>query len=340
MSAKKLLLISFMLSVCIAIFTLGNVHATSAQSKKVCGNTSGNISNFGYYAVQGNWIYYSNFDDNGKLYKMKLDSTEGQKLSNDNAEFINVVGEWVYYINYNNNKSYINKIKVDGSNETSMLEDNNNIKFLNVCDNKIYYIIGNNQADINSWYYTINELKADGTKIGEVFRFPICSSPSYFNVLGNYGYCLVNKYDGNEPSNIIYKFNLDGSNKFAKLVNNAITFNVSEDWIYYGTFNEIRKVKTDGKEDQKIAEGFPGGLPDGQWGDPTCLNVEGNWIYYKDWKDQTIYKIDTNGKNKVKLLECTAQSINIAGEYLYCPEYGLNSIEDFYKYIGIRKIKK
>lgn len=348
MPVKKLLM-KLLIPICIVIFTLEGVYTTSVQAKERWqnnnyksysntashGNTPGNIANFGYYAAHQNWIYYSNFDDSGKLYKMKLDGTGIQKISDDNAKFINVVGDWIYYINYSDGKSRINKVKIDGNSKTLLVEYNECVEFLNVCGDELYYLLGNNKA-MNNWYYTINELKTDGTNIGEVFRFETCSSPQYFNIYENYGYCLVNH--GN--SNNIYRFALDGSNKFTKLADGGITFNVSENWIYYGTFNEIRKVKVDGKEDQRITDAFPGGLPDGQWGDPSCLNVDGKWIYYKDWPTQIIYKVDINGKDKIKLADCIAASISIAGDYLYCPEYEADSSGNFYKYINMRKIKR
>lgn len=371
MLGKKLSLINSILSIGIVIFAANNVRAASPQSERIWGqdryktcsavvkegwqscdyvltgtpsnntvNTSGNICNFGYYAVQGNWVYYSNFDDGGRLYKMKIDGTRSQKLCDDNVKFINVVGDWVYYLSYNNDKSYINKIKTDGSSKTTLIEDEGYTRFLNVCGDRIYYIVGKGGGVANSWYYSVNELKTDGTKVGEAFRFPKTCSPMYFNVAGNYGYCLVNQFEGNNPKNYIYKFSLYGSGNFTKLVEGAITFNVSEDWIYYGNFNEIRKIKVDGKEDQKITDGFPGGLPDGQGGDPPCLNVEGNWIYYKDWPTQEVYKVDVNGNSKTKLADCVAGSISIVGDYLYCPEYVPDSSGEFYKYASIRKIKK
>ncbi|MBV7275369.1 DUF5050 domain-containing protein [Clostridium sp. PL3] len=353
MPIKKLLLVKLLIPICIIFFALEGIYTTSIQAKETgqnnckgysnfasSGNTSGNISNYGYYVAHQNWIYYSNFDDKGKLYKMKTDGTGIQKVIDENAKFINVIGDWIYYISYDDENSCINKIKIDGSSRTSLIEYDRHIKFLNVYEDKIYYILSNNEADVKNYYYSINELKTDGTNVGEVFRFETCSSPQYFYLSGNYGYCLVNKYGGHSYNNAICRLSLDSSNKSTMLVSNAITFNVSEGWIYYGTFNEIRRIKVDGKEDKKITDGFPGGLPDGQWGDPPCLNVDGNWIYYKDWSTQIIYKLDVYGKNKTKLADCIADSINIAGDYLYCPEYQADSSGEFYKYIDIRKIKK
>lgn len=303
------------------------------------GNTSGNMVNYGRYAVQGKWAYYSNFDDGGKLYKIKVDGTESVKLSRDNAKFINVVGDWIYYVANKNNKSYINKIKIDGSSRITLSLVQSYLTFLNVYKDRIYYIDLGSNSKANNWYYSIIAINVDGTNLGEVYRFPANSSPAYFNIVEDYGYCLVNEYGSKD---VIYKFSLDGSKQFTKLAQGALTFNVVGGWVYYGTsgqINEIRKVKVDGTEDQKLTNGFPAGLH--QWGDATCLNVEGNWIYYKDYYEQAIYRMDISGNNKTKLADCMAESISIVGDYLYCPAYGTGNIYgEFYEYKNMRKIKK
>lgn len=306
-----------------------------SQNINTIGNTSGNLCNYGYYAAQGNWIYYRNFNDNDKLYKMKLDGTNNIKLCNDRAYSINVVGDFIYYLtSVENSNSYIKKIKIDGSNESIMMSSSNPITFLNVCGDNIYYIMMN-IINVNQWYYSINEMKTDGTNLREIFSVHN-KTASYLSVSQNYAYMMVNDA---KLGNSIYKISLDKYHKVVKLTDRAVTFNVSGNWIYYGTFKEIRKVRIDGTEDQKIIDGFPGGLPNGQWGDPCCLNVEGNWIYYKDWNEQIIYKVDINGNSKMKLADCTASSLNFAGGYLYCPEYKFDEKTDISKYVQVRKIK-
>ena len=66
------------------------------------GNTSGNLSNYGFVAKQNKWIYYSipysyTNENNEGLYKVKEDGTVKIKLTDDSALFINVVGDWIYY---------------------------------------------------------------------------------------------------------------------------------------------------------------------------------------------------------------------------------------------------
>jgi len=62
------------------------------------GNTVGNISNNGFVAQYGEWIYYINQNDNGRLYKARTDGTEKIKLTNENLiSNINVVGKLFHF---------------------------------------------------------------------------------------------------------------------------------------------------------------------------------------------------------------------------------------------------
>lgn len=64
--------------------------------------------------VSGDWVYYTTFNDNGRivLCKIKTDGTGKTKLCDDQAMSINVVGDWIYYNNYNYGMF---RIRTDGS---------------------------------------------------------------------------------------------------------------------------------------------------------------------------------------------------------------------------------
>lgn len=55
--------------------------------------------NKGYHInVVGDWIYYSNYDDGGKLYKVKADGSGDKiKLSDEQVGYINVLSDFVYF---------------------------------------------------------------------------------------------------------------------------------------------------------------------------------------------------------------------------------------------------
>lgn len=55
--------------------------------------------NKGYHInVHGDWIYYSDAEDKGKLYKINTDGSGNKiKLSDESVGYINIVGDWVYF---------------------------------------------------------------------------------------------------------------------------------------------------------------------------------------------------------------------------------------------------
>ncbi len=63
------------------------------------GNTIGNTVNGGLVAKQGDWIYYSNLQDNGYLYKKSSDGNNKTQLNSDDSWFLNVIDDWVYFQN-------------------------------------------------------------------------------------------------------------------------------------------------------------------------------------------------------------------------------------------------
>jgi len=102
------------------------------------GNTNGNINNGGFVAQQGDWLYYSNYADGGKLYKIRSDLSENTKLCDDKVSSINVAGNCVYYILEENNPNKgIYKIHTDGSEKTLLYKDRFIISMI-VLNNKVY----------------------------------------------------------------------------------------------------------------------------------------------------------------------------------------------------------
>ena len=63
--------------------------------------------------IQGDWIYYSNKNDGDKLYKMSVDGSKKIKITDDTAFHINIIGDFIFYQTYQLKNIYI--IKTDGS---------------------------------------------------------------------------------------------------------------------------------------------------------------------------------------------------------------------------------
>lgn len=72
---------------------------------------------------QDDWIYYSSMSDGYRLYKMRIDGSSKEKLSNAYAKYILVESKNIYFSNYSN-KGYLYKIDINGKDEKQLNNEN------------------------------------------------------------------------------------------------------------------------------------------------------------------------------------------------------------------------
>jgi putative cell wall-binding protein len=106
--------------------------------------------------ISGNWLYYTNTNDNYKIYRTRLDgelyplqgSSYGEMLGirYQKTELVseygahgglNVYGEWVYFANERDGRN-LYKIKIDGTEMTKL--NNRPTAYINITDGWIYYV--------------------------------------------------------------------------------------------------------------------------------------------------------------------------------------------------------
>jgi len=71
------------------------------------------ISNIEFNVYDG-WLYFANYEEDGILYKVRLDGTGETKLGSRQASKINIAGGWIFYQNGLEPNSFY-KMKLDGS---------------------------------------------------------------------------------------------------------------------------------------------------------------------------------------------------------------------------------
>jgi hypothetical protein len=91
----------------------------TGSSSSIWGNTTGNIINSGFATLSGDWVYYSNGNDEDRLFKMKKNGISVTRLYGLSARLLNVSGDWIYF---KNRDSLISRIKNDGSTREFDLE--------------------------------------------------------------------------------------------------------------------------------------------------------------------------------------------------------------------------
>ncbi len=180
--------------------------------------------------VIGDWIYYSNRDDNNRIYKIKTDGSGRATLTDGGSWFIMVVENWIYYISEDDNYQ-LAKIDLNGENKTIISEDS--AWFINIADDWIYYINRNDQDKIY-------RIKADGSERTAVSSYAACCISIYNGRIYH-----SNEQDGSK----LYSIKLDGSEETALTDHPAWFINVADGWVYYVNEEDdftLNKVKSDG----------------------------------------------------------------------------------------------
>jgi len=252
------------------------------------GNTAGNINIGGYFAQQGDWIYYTNGQ---ALHKRRTDGSEKTLLTGYCNSYINVVGEWVYF-----STGYLSRIRTDGTGESRLTDMNNdqyiNGQYITVVSDWIYY---RNEND----NYSIYKIRTDGsenTKLND-------ESIHYINVEDGWIY-YTNTNDG-----CIYRIRTDGGDR-TKLSDFSVgDLQVIDGWMYGSAPNEIFKMRIDGSERTKIRD-------IGNSGYFAVFNVSGKWIFYCT-NEGVLFRINADGSDKIQLSEDTIWNVHVLGDWLY-----------------------
>ena len=276
----------------------------SAGTANTVGNTNANSRNWGIAAAQGNWVYYSNTNNNFYLYKMRQDGTEKQILTKDHTCSINVVGEWVYYTNESDGSS-LYKIRIDGTKRTKLNSESS--YNLHVIDGWVYYIrwgAGN----------SLCKIKTDGT------QKTILSSDACTNVNIENDWL----YYTDMSSNFIYKMRTDGTGKSIISENiQGTDLNAADGMLYYTDIYSLEKIKPDGTG--WLSYNYPNRQI-------SYINVNNGWIYFLEYDFTSgsdtvlsaICKMRTDGTSKHKIYQqpftgMANNFINVLGEWIYFP---------------------
>jgi len=247
----------------------------NSQGEKTLVIEGHDLDFFNLNALDG-YIYYSDTCQN--LYRIKNDGSCKTRLNTDyKVKYANIIGEWIYYCNVDDfsqpNTGQIYKMKLDGSNKTSLINKRCTIE--GISRSWIYY---RDCQDQGARY----KMHLDGSG-KEKINIRFLDSP---NFVGDWIY-----YSDTFEENI-YRIKSDGSNK-TKLCYDKVNFlNVDNGWIYYTSVNEnykLYKMQLDGTNKTKISDDNCG-----------MIQVIGEWIYYHG-SEGSIYKIKLDGTGKVKI---------------------------------------
>lgn len=163
------------------------VSKVKLNSSYVNGNTAGNLYNAGLFCESDGEVFFSNTNDNGRLYAMNIDGSNIHKLSNDTAMYINADKNYVYYVRNNNQKitsqtffSYdrnsLCRIKRNGHGSTVL--DPDPCIYASLIGNYIYYLHYDTQTATS--LYRIRIDGEEKKKIKNHYLFTCNTSDRYF----------------------------------------------------------------------------------------------------------------------------------------------------------------
>lgn len=271
-----------------------NTISISLKIPEKGGNTSGNISNFGYAAPAGEWSYVSL--DNSGLYKIKNDDSKRIKLLEPTVSCLNIYGDWIYYVNdfyaSGEEKQRLYKIKADGSSKTKLLTDK--ISYLSLWGEWLYYI---NENDNNRLY----KMRVDGKgkkKLG---------NDKISGMIVEDGWIYYQKSSDKN----LYKMRTGGTD-VKKLADDAATDSIMvkvENRIYYEAYADgkytINKVDLDGRNKSSIIQARV-----------NAMNNVGKTIYYTDFSGN-LYRLDENQRIRTKIGYSMGEYLNQSNDWLY-----------------------
>ena len=261
----------------------------------IVGNTAGNITNGGYFAKQGGYIYFSNSEDNGFLYRMDIDGGNKKAICAENCSYINVLEDYIYYCNLSDN-GFLYRMKLDGSEKQRLTEikcSNINVGF----ENGAVWIYFISPSEGNKIY----KIKNDGNEVKELF------------IYNSRNLCLAGEwlyFSNEEDFGKIYRMRLDGSDK--DRINLVYSANLSVDGgiVYFCNTHKnylLNSMKFDTAERTDLSEE----------GIQSFIVSEGYVYFVTRAEKNKIYKRPLSGGGAELLYEGSYISYAVFGEELY-----------------------
>lgn len=270
------------------------------QGRQLSGNSVGNMLNGGKLAQEGEWIYYSNWNDKGSIYRKKIDDSITQKLNDVDSDYLNVCDGWIYYLQSGEEEEVLFKMKIDGSCQQEIFRSTGGdyIDDLSYWDGFLYFCLSNENDDIMSLY----RIGKDGTNEQMLLQKRWISNVI---VLNDWVYYIANEsfppcpYTEANATDWLYRMRTDGSCNELLFDKNTDYFIVDENWIYSDTFNTgFCKMKKDGSELECIRDDL----------NVMNMNIYKDWIYFDEYEG--IWRMKKDGTDKTLIIDVNGSTIH------------------------------
>lgn len=207
-----------------------------------------------------------------------------------------VSGDWIYYVsnNYGTNTAVLNRVKTNGSGK-KVLQQLKDGSITNVHASQGYlYFLKKSFCGYGKECSLIYRMKPDGTSLSAVNTKEYAVNLQLANGKIYYSRFHENLRDDSKDSMPIdlYSMEMNGT-KVTNISKNAMNpeelyfieeFKVHGDWIYFGKWDGLYKMRLNGTSMVKLAD----------VGNPFHMNVTGEWVYFRN--NTNAHRVKTNGQ--------------------------------------------
>lgn len=297
----------------------------------VYGNSAGNFYNGGLFCEANGVVYFSNPEDDNRLYQMTSDGREAKRLTTDSACFINADSHYIYYARNGQaqstdfaflqfNPNSLCRMPLKGG--RALVLDPAPALFAVLVQNDVYYI----HYDTSS-ASTLYKVGIDGKNARKITNEPLRLSPGlegtlcYAGVANDHNISLWDP--GLDAGSTIYNgvcympidtenflYFLDAENDYRlmrqeKSTQNVTTladcrvdcYNLTDEYVYYqkndGTDTALCRVRLDGSSQEEIVAK----------GNFTSINVTSRYVYFTSFQNPLlIFQTPADGDVAVESL--------------------------------------
>ncbi|MDD6203807.1 MAG: DUF5050 domain-containing protein [Firmicutes bacterium] len=283
-------------------------------------NAGGNAG-YGLAARENGYIYYLNPKDGNRVYRMKNDGTEQEKVTADRAKFLTVCEGWLYYSSPGAGL-YFYRCRIDGTDRTLIYKTS--MSNFTIVGDTIYletvtssqrlhaiktdgtgYVRISDQKVMSPFYYkgllytcavrkdmqvytTAPDAEAEGG-----YSYNALSDMRAANLIVADGYIYFANY---RDSNKLYRANLDGSDPVMLADITVSNINYYNGYLYFANVQEYSKIYSCRVDGSDMAQ-----MLDRSYCNDLC--IAGDWMFYTANTSSSVtyrYNLITGQEEKVK----------------------------------------
>jgi hypothetical protein len=251
----------------------------------VYGNTQGNVANGGIAVREGSTVYFANFADNQRLYRVQTDGSALERMTDESVSNLNFSDGWIYFCNFDE-EDRIYRIRPDGTGMTRVYKWKS--QDVSLSGGWLFLSNGNDHD-------RIYRVRADGKQ-----ELQLNADESENLSLGGGWIYYVNATDGDR----LYRIRTNGTERGAVVETPVSTIIADETGVFFTTADEgiLYRMEHDATTPMKIL--------DQAFGLPNILDGK---IYYQ-MDDGSLGVMKTDGSGAVQAASVPADFISLLGD--------------------------